>query len=102
MTALTCGTIGAMAAQRIVVGSTGDDAEARTRARRMRDAGHEIVFVGGSQSPEQLAAAAVAEDAVRVAVDAGPRVLQQVRDALHALGAGDVVVESWCDVSDAT
>ncbi|MET0819866.1 MAG: cobalamin-dependent protein [Aeromicrobium sp.] len=91
-----------MAAERIVVGSTGDDAGARTLARRLRDAGHEIVFVGGSQSPEQLAAAAVAEDAVRVAVDADSSALQRVRDALDALGADDIVVEPWCDVSDAT
>ena len=82
-----------MAAERIVVGSVGDDADARTLARRLRDAGHEIVFVGGSQSPEQLAAAAVAEDAVRVVVDAGSPALQQLREALDALGARDIVVE---------
>jgi methylmalonyl-CoA mutase C-terminal domain/subunit len=81
-----------MAADRIVVGSTGDDADARSSARRLRDAGHEIVFVGGGQSPDQLAATAVAEDAVRVVVDAGEATLQQVRDALERLGAGDIIV----------
>ena len=82
-----------MAADRIVVGSAGDDTGARTIARRLRDEGHEIVFVGGRQSPEQLAATAVAEDAVRVVVDAGSSDAQRVRDALHALGAGDITVE---------
>jgi methylmalonyl-CoA mutase C-terminal domain/subunit len=82
-----------MVADRIVVGSTGDDSDARTSARRLRDAGHEIVFVGGGQSPEQLAATAVAEDAARMVVDAGPPGLQQVRDALDAIGAGDIVVD---------
>lgn len=83
-----------MAADRIVVGSTGDDIGARSSARRLRDAGHEIVFVGGGQSPEQLAATAVAEDAVRVVVDTGAAALQQVRDALERLGAGDILVDS--------
>jgi methylmalonyl-CoA mutase C-terminal domain/subunit len=81
-----------MAADRIVVGSIGDDARARSSARQLRDAGHEIVFVGGGQSPDQLAATAVAEDAVRVVVDAGTAALQQVRDALERLGAGDIAV----------
>jgi methylmalonyl-CoA mutase C-terminal domain/subunit len=82
-----------MAAHRIVVGSTGDDDAARTSARRLRDAGPEIVFVGADQTPEQLAATAVAEDAVRVVVDAGPDALARVVEALAAAGAGDVVVE---------
>jgi methylmalonyl-CoA mutase C-terminal domain/subunit len=82
-----------MAADRIVVGSVGDDADARGLARRLRDDGHEIVFVGGRQTPDQLAATAVAEDAVRVVADASPVVLQRLRDALDALGADDIVVE---------
>jgi methylmalonyl-CoA mutase C-terminal domain/subunit len=82
-----------MAADRIVVGSVGDDSASRMRARRLRDAGHEIVFVGGGQSPEQLASTAVAEDAVRVVVDADPSEVRRLEDVLRVMGADDVIVE---------
>ena len=58
-----------MARDRIVVGSFGDDGDVRHVARRLRDAGHEVVLVGGGQSPEQLLRTAVAEDASRIVVD---------------------------------
>ena len=83
-----------MAADRIVVGAIGDDAAARTSARGLRDAGYEIVFVGGDQSPRQLAATAVAEDAVRVVIDGDSSARQQVQQALADVGADDIVVES--------
>ena len=82
-----------MASERIVVGATGDDVRARTAARRLRDAGHEIVFVGGDQSPDQLARTAVAEDAERLVVDADPAGLARVVEACTRLEASDVVVE---------
>jgi methylmalonyl-CoA mutase C-terminal domain/subunit len=82
-----------MPSERVVVGATADDARARAAARRLRDEGHEIVFVGGDQSPEQLARAAVAEDAVRVVVDADAPALGRVRDACAGLDATDIVVE---------
>jgi methylmalonyl-CoA mutase C-terminal domain/subunit len=82
-----------MASDRIVVGATADDVRARTVARRLRDAGHEIVFVGGDQSPDQLARTAVAEDAVRLVVDADPAGLGRVVEACARLDASDVVVE---------
>ena len=82
-----------MASDRIVVGATADDVRARTVARRLRDAGHEIVFVGGDQSPDQLARTAVAEDARRLVVDADAASLERVREACAHFGAADIVVE---------
>lgn len=57
-----------MARNRIVVGSFADGSDARATAHRLRDAGHEVVLVGGGQSPEQLLRTAVAEDASRIVV----------------------------------
>lgn len=82
-----------MSAHRIVVGAVGDDTTARTSARSLRDAGHEVVFVGGQQSPEQLARTAVAEDATTIVVDAEPAERDEVSRACADLGASDVVVE---------
>ncbi len=82
-----------MASDRIVVGAIGDDVRARTAARRLRDAGHEIVFVGGGQSPEQLVRTAVAEDALRLVVDADPADLARVADLCAHLDADDIAVE---------
>jgi methylmalonyl-CoA mutase C-terminal domain/subunit len=59
-----------MARNRIVVGAVEDDEAVRLVARRLRDEGHEVVFVGGHQTPEQLVATAVAEDAYLIVVDA--------------------------------
>jgi methylmalonyl-CoA mutase C-terminal domain/subunit len=84
-----------MASERIVVGATDDDGRARVAARRLRDEGHEIVFVGGGQSPDQLARTAVAEDAVRLVVDTAgdAALLARVGDACARLDAADIVVE---------
>lgn len=81
-----------MASDRIVVGATADDDRARSAARRLRDEGHEIVFVGGHQAPGQLARAAVAEDAVRIVVDATPSDVQRVVQACADLDAPDIEV----------
>ena len=63
-------------------------------ARRLRDGGHEVVVVGSGVSAADLAATAVQEDVVAIAlaepVDAG--VAMDLPDALTAYGAGDVVV----------
>ncbi|KQX74905.1 hypothetical protein [Aeromicrobium sp. Root472D3] len=82
-----------MTPHRIVVGAIGDDSGATAAARRLRDEGHEIVFVGGGQSPEQLARTAVAEDARRLVVDADTDGLELVRDACARLDATDIVIE---------
>lgn len=78
---------------RIVVGATGDDTAARTSARSLRDAGHEVVFVGGHQSPEQLARTAVAEDAASIVVDADASERDRVSQACADLGASEIVVD---------
>jgi methylmalonyl-CoA mutase C-terminal domain/subunit len=82
-----------MAADRIVVGATADDDLARAAARRLRDEGHEIVFVGGHQTPEQLVRTAVAEDVVRLVVDADVRTLAYIADLCGELDATDIRVE---------
>ena len=71
MTALTLWHDRRHGTDAIVVGATATTRRPDGRPR-LRDAGHEIVFVGGRQSPEQLARTAVAEDAVRIVVDADP------------------------------
>ncbi|KAA1374614.1 hypothetical protein [Aeromicrobium fastidiosum] len=94
-----------MGSERVVVGAVDDDVRARTAARRLRDAGLEVIFVGGGQTVEQLARTAVAEDAARIVVDAGPDDVRGLGEACAALDAADIAVdpvESWCDVSDAT
>ena len=82
-----------MATERIVVGASGDDDNARSAARRLRDEGHEVVFVGGHQTPEHLVSTAVAEDAVRLVVDADDASLARVRELCREQGADDVRVE---------
>jgi methylmalonyl-CoA mutase, C-terminal domain len=78
---------------RIVVGALGDDAAARVAARELRDAGHEVVFVGGHQSVEHLVRTAVAEDAARLVVDTGVEELSGIEHALAELDAADIDVE---------
>ncbi|MGZ4450037.1 MAG: cobalamin-dependent protein [Nocardioides sp.] len=56
---------------RIVVGTSGPDPEeagAGALARVLRDAGHEVVWAGPGQAPEQLVAACLQEDADLLAV----------------------------------
>jgi methylmalonyl-CoA mutase cobalamin-binding subunit len=75
---------------RIVLGADPDPAPLGLLARRLRDAGHEVVLTSGTDA-DGLAAAAVQEDAdlvlVTVAADA---TLPAVEAALAALGAADV------------
>lgn len=82
---------------RILVANAGPDGQGRSDkvvARVLADAGHEVVYAGGGQAPAVIAAAAVQEavDAVGL-TDADEAVLAEVRDALAARGAGDIVVE---------
>ena len=94
-----------MGTERVVVGAVKDDARARAAARRLRDAGHEVIFVGGQQSVEQLARTAVAEDAAQIVADADVDNLRRLVEECEALDAADITVDavaSWCDVSDAT
>ncbi len=77
-------------------GLDGHDRGAKVVARALRDAGVEVVYTGLHQTPEQVVAAVVQEDAdaVGLSVLSGahmtifPRVVELLRDA----GADDVVV----------
>ncbi|MET0449633.1 MAG: hypothetical protein ABW004_14555 [Aeromicrobium sp.] len=91
-----------MVSHRIVVGAADDDAEARTTARELRDAGHEVVFVGGGQTPEHLVRAALAEDASRLVVDADEATIERVRELCDELEAADISVVPRCDAFNAT
>jgi methylmalonyl-CoA mutase, C-terminal domain len=84
---------------RVVVakpGLDGHDRGAKVVARALRDAGMEVIYTGLHQTPEQIVAATLQEDAqaVGLSVHSGahltlfPRVVELLRDA----GADDVVV----------
>jgi methylmalonyl-CoA mutase C-terminal domain/subunit len=84
---------------RVVVakpGLDGHDRGAKVVARALRDAGFEVIYTGLHQTPEQVAATVVEEDADAVGLSllSGahmtlfPRVLKLLRE----VGAGDVVV----------
>jgi methylmalonyl-CoA mutase C-terminal domain/subunit len=84
---------------RVVVakpGLDGHDRGAKIIARALRDAGMEVIYTGLHQTPEQIAATAIQEDAdaVGLSILSGahmtlvPRVLELLREQ----GAEDVVV----------
>jgi methylmalonyl-CoA mutase C-terminal domain/subunit len=78
------------------VGLDGHDRGAKIVARALRDAGMEVIYTGLHQTPEQVVAAVIDEDAqaVGLSVHSGahltlfPRVTELLRDA----GADDVLV----------
>ena len=75
-----------MLKQRVVVGGSGDGDEALAVARTLRDAGREVVLVGGGQSAEQLIRTVLAEDADELVVcgDVNLEALESVREQLGA------------------
>ena len=84
---------------RIVVakpGLDGHDRGAKIVARALRDAGYEVIYTGLHQTPEQIAEAAIQEDADAVGLSCHsgahmtlfPRVVQLLRDQ----GADEVFV----------
>ncbi|KQV74047.1 hypothetical protein ASC61_02945 [Aeromicrobium sp. Root344] len=81
-----------MVRQRVVLGSVGDDGRASGAARRLRDEGQEIVYVGGHQTPEQLVHTAIAEDATVILVDGDAPALARIAELCVELGADDVLV----------
>lgn len=81
-----------MVRQRVVLGSIGDGDRSRRAARRLRDEGQEVVYVGGEQTPEQLVRALIAEDAASIVVDGDAESLARIAELCAELGAGDVVV----------
>src|SRR5881396_3060237 len=77
-------------------GLDGHDRGAKVVARALRDAGVEVIYTGLHQTPEQIVAAAVQEDADAVGLSCHsgahmtlfPKVVQGLRDQ----GAGEVFV----------
>jgi len=77
-------------------GLDGHDRGARVLARCFRDAGFEVIYTGCHQSPEQIAAAAVQEDADLVGLSclsgAHRYLFPRVVELLKERGAGDIPV----------
>jgi methylmalonyl-CoA mutase, C-terminal domain len=84
---------------RVVVakpGLDGHDRGAKIVARALRDAGFEVIYTGLHQTPEQIVATAVQEDAdaIGLSVLSGAHnyLFKRVLELLQEKGAGDVVV----------
>ena len=78
------------------VGLDGHDRGAKVVARALRDAGMEVVYTGLHQTPEQVVAAVIEEDAqaVGLSVHSGAHLtlFPRVVELLHGAGADDVLV----------
>ena len=84
---------------RVVVakpGLDGHDRGAKIVARALRDAGFEVIYTGLHQTPEQVVATAIQEDAdaIGLSVLSGAHnyLFKRVLELLKAQGADDVVV----------
>ena len=84
---------------RVVVakpGLDGHDRGAKIIARALRDAGMEVIYTGLHQTPEQIAATAIQEDADAVGLSilsgAHMTLVPRVVDLLKEQGAEDVLV----------
>ncbi len=84
---------------RIIVakpGLDGHDRGAKVVARALRDAGFEVIYTGLHQTPEQIVAAAIQEDADAVGLSchsgAHMTLFPKVVQGLHEQGAEDVFV----------
>jgi methylmalonyl-CoA mutase cobalamin-binding domain/chain len=84
---------------RVVVakpGLDGHDRGAKIIARALRDAGMEVIYTGLHQTPEQIAATVVQEDADAIGLSilsgAHMTLVPRVLDLLREQDAGDVVV----------
>jgi methylmalonyl-CoA mutase C-terminal domain/subunit len=84
---------------RVVVakpGLDGHDRGAKIIARALRDAGMEVIYTGLHQTPEQIAATAIQEDADAVGLSilsgAHMTLVPRVVELLREQGADDVVV----------
>src|SRR6186713_3570845 len=84
---------------RIVVGKPGLDGHdrgAKIVARALRDAGHEVIYTGLHQTPEQIVETAIQEDAdligLSVLSGAHMTLFARVIELLRERGADDVVV----------
>ncbi len=88
-----------MSSIRVVIakpGLDGHDRGAKVVARALRDAGVEVIYTGLHQSPEQIVAAAVQEDAdgIGLSVLSGAHMTQfsRVVELLKERGADDITV----------
>ena len=84
---------------RIVVGKPGLDGHdrgAKIVARALRDAGHEVVYTGLHQTPEQIVETAIQEDAdligLSVLSGAHMTLFRKLVELLAERGASDIVV----------
>ena len=84
---------------RVVVakpGLDGHDRGAKIIARALRDAGMEVIYTGLHQTPEQIAATVIQEDADAVGLSilsgAHMTLVPRVVDLLREQGADDVVI----------
>jgi len=84
---------------RVVVakpGLDGHDRGAKIIARALRDAGMEVIYTGLHQTPEQIAATAIQEDADAIGLSilsgAHMTLIPKVIELLREQGADDVVV----------
>jgi methylmalonyl-CoA mutase C-terminal domain/subunit len=77
-------------------GLDGHDRGAKVVARALRDAGMEVVYTGLRQTPEQIVAAVVQEDArvlgLSILSGAHNQIFPQILRLLKAQGADDVLV----------
>ena len=77
-------------------GLDGHDRGAKIIARALRDAGMEVIYTGLHQTPEQIVATALQEDADAVGISilsgAHMTLVPRIVDGLRENGAGDVLV----------
>ncbi|WP_372450472.1 cobalamin B12-binding domain-containing protein [Streptomyces tagetis] len=75
-------------------GLDGHDRGAKVIARALRDAGHEVIYTGLHQTPEQIVATVIAEDApvlgLSVLSGAHLTIVERVRELLAREDASDV------------
>ncbi len=93
---------------RVVVakpGLDGHDRGAKVVARALRDAGMEVIYTGLHQTPEQIVAAALQEDAqaIGLSIHSGAHMtlFPKVVELLAAEGADDVIVFGGGIIPDA-
>ena len=77
-------------------GLDGHDRGAKVIARALRDAGMEVIYTGLRQTPEQIVAAAVQEDAdvigLSILSGAHNQICPRLMDLVHQRGLEDVLV----------
>jgi methylmalonyl-CoA mutase C-terminal domain/subunit len=77
-------------------GLDGHDRGAKVIARALRDAGMEVIYTGLRQTPEQIVAAALQEDAdvigLSILSGAHNHICPRVMELLHERGLDDVIV----------